>query len=100
MKQEGGHIDFYASEAERRLAETRGRSSAHPFCPKASLAPRGFGGHAQGGGRVLGRYLFDDDDGEAVAERIDRQIDRLPGQSDLHLLGTAVHKLSRLEIAA
>ena len=31
-------------------------------------------------------YLFDGAEGRAVAERIDRRVDRLPGQGDLHLL--------------
>jgi hypothetical protein len=41
----------------------------------------------------LVRYLFDGPDGTAMAERIDRRVDRLPGQADLHLLTTAVTKL-------
>jgi hypothetical protein len=41
-------------------------------------------------------YLFDGDDGHAVAERIDR----LSGQSEFSLPGPAVPALSRREIAA
>ena len=35
-------------------------------------------------------YLFGDDDGQAMAERIDRRVDRLPGLEGLHLLQGAV----------
>ena len=45
-------------------------------------------------------YLFDGDEGSQFTARIDRRVDRLPGQADLHLLDTAVSRLSRLEIAA
>ena len=42
----------------------------------------------------LVNYLFDGAKGASVLERIDRRIDRLPGQSDLHLLTRAVARLS------
>ena len=32
------------------------------------------------------RYLFDGESGSEVLERIDRRVDRLPGQNNLHLL--------------
>jgi hypothetical protein len=35
-----------------------------------------------------------------MAARIDRRVDRLPGQGDLHLLKTAVAKLSPHPVAA
>jgi hypothetical protein len=38
----------------------------------------------------LRRYLFGDPDGVAMAERIDRRVDRLPGLDGLHLLTGAV----------
>ena len=34
-------------------------------------------------------FLFGDDDGQAMAERIDRRIDRLPGLKGLHLVANA-----------
>jgi hypothetical protein len=42
----------------------------------------------------LVNYLFDGNKGTDVLERIDRRVDRLPGQSDLHLLRHAVAGLS------
>ena len=48
----------------------------------------------------LVKYLFDGEEGHRFTSRIDRRVDRLPGQADLHLLDTAVSRLSRLEVAA
>ena len=45
----------------------------------------------------LVRYLFSGPKGHGMLERIDRRVDRLPGQGDLHLLTRAV---TRLEAAA
>jgi hypothetical protein len=45
-------------------------------------------------------YLFDGPDGQAVAARIDRRVDRLPGQGGLHLLKTAVARSSSQATAA
>jgi hypothetical protein len=39
--------------------------------------------------RFMSGYLFGDDRGQAAAERIDRQIDRLPGMSGLALMKSA-----------
>jgi hypothetical protein len=38
----------------------------------------------------LRSYLFGDDDGRAVADRIDRRVDRLPGLDGLNLVRRAV----------
>jgi hypothetical protein len=40
----------------------------------------------------LVRELFGDDDGRAVARRIDERIDRLPGLAGLHLVDRAVDR--------
>jgi hypothetical protein len=42
----------------------------------------------------LVNYLFHGSKGADAAARIDRRIDRLPGQGDLHLLTRAVARLS------
>jgi hypothetical protein len=42
----------------------------------------------------LVNYLFEGSKGAELLERIDRRVDRLPGQSDLHLLTRAVARLS------
>jgi hypothetical protein len=38
----------------------------------------------------LRTYLFGSEEGQAMAERIDRRVDRLPGLDGLHLLRGAV----------
>ncbi len=40
----------------------------------------------------LVKYLFDGEKGADVVARIDRRVDRLPGQGDLHLLTRAVSR--------
>jgi hypothetical protein len=90
MKQEGRHIDFYASEARRRL-------SAHPraqrltrFALRHFWAPVGSGVMPDAEVHFLANHLFGDEEGVAAARRIDRQVDRLPGLDGLHLMERAV----------
>jgi rubrerythrin len=100
MKQEGGHIDFYASEAGRRLAESPKAQKLTRFALKHLWRPVGSGVMPKEEVGFLVKYLFEGEAGNTMAERIDRRVDRLPGQGELHLLNRAVTKLSRLEIAA
>jgi hypothetical protein len=100
MKQEGGHIDFYASEATRRLSESPRAQRLTRFALKHLWRPVGSGVMPREEVGFLVNYLFDGDEGQQFTSRIDRRVDRLPGQAHLHLLGTAVSRLSRLEVAA
>jgi hypothetical protein len=100
MKQEGGHIDFYSSEAGRRLAESPRAQKLTRFALKHLWRPVGSGVMPKEEVGFLVKYLFDGTDGKTMASRIDRRVDRLPGQGDLHLLETAVSKLSRNGTAA
>jgi hypothetical protein len=100
MKQEGGHIDFYASEAARRLSESPKAQRLTRFALKHLWRPVGSGVMPREEVAFLVRYLFDGDEGHQFTSRIDRRVDRLPGQSDLHLLDTAVSHLSRHVVAA
>jgi len=100
MKQEGGHIDFYAAEADRRLAESPRAQKLTRFALKHSWRPVGSGVMPKSEVDFLVRYLFDGPDGSAAAARIDRRVDRLPGQGDLHLLRNAVTKLAPQSVAA
>jgi len=89
MRQEGRHIDFYASEAHQRLA-TDGRAQritrlalTRFWKPVgATVMPRAEVEH------VIG-YLFGDTEGHDVARRIDRRIDNLPGLGGLGLAAQA-----------
>jgi hypothetical protein len=90
MKQEGRHIDFYATQARTRLADSRAAQRITRWALRHYWAPVGSGVVSDREVRFLGTYLFGDDDGRAVADRIDRRVDRLPGLDGLNLLRGAV----------
>ncbi len=94
MKQEGGHIDFYASEASRRLADSRKTQRLTRFALTHLWQPVGSGVMPKQEVRFLVDYLLGGAEGSSVAARIDRRVDRLPGQKDLRLLQRAVARLS------
>jgi len=100
MKQEGGHIDFYSSEAGRRLAESPKAQKLTRVALKHLWRPVGSGVMPREEVGFMVRYLFAGPNGHAVAQRIDRRIDRLPGQGQLHLLETAVSRLSGRQLPA
>jgi rubrerythrin len=94
MKQEGGHIDFYASEAGRRLADSPRAQKMTRFALAHLWRPVGSGVMPKEEVGFMVEYLFNGDEGAIAAARIDRRVDRLPGQGELHLLQRAVSKLS------
>ena len=100
MKQEGGHIDFYSSEAARRLSDSPKAQKLTRFALKHLWRPVGSGVMPREEVSFMVRYLFAGPQGNAVAQRIDRRVDRLPGQGQLHLLEHAVSKLSPRGLAA
>ena len=94
MRQEGGHIDFYASEAARRLGESVPAQRLTRSMLSHLWRPVGSGVMPRREVRFLVDYLFGGDKGVEVLQRIDRRIDRLPGQGDLSLLSLAMARLS------
>jgi hypothetical protein len=94
MRQEGTHIDFYASEAARRLAASSKAQHLTRFALSHWWRPVGSGVMPNREVGFLVHYLFDGDMGREILERIDRRVDRLPGQHDLHLLERAVTRLA------
>jgi rubrerythrin len=90
MRQEGRHIDFYASEAGRRLSASRSARQLTRYALRHFWGPVGSGVMPEPEIRFLATYLFGDEQGRSAAKRVDRQIDRLPGLQGLHLLDTAV----------
>ena len=94
MKQEGGHIDFYASEATRRLGGSLKAQQLTRFALKHLWRPVGSGVMPKHEVGFLVDYLFKGEKGRSVLERIDRRVDRLPGQENLHLLTQAVAQLA------
>jgi len=94
MKQEGSHIDFYASEATRRLDDSPKAQKMTRFALSHWWRPVGSGVMPKREVGFLVHYLFDGEKGADALQRIDRRVDRLPGQSELHLLTSAVTGLS------
>jgi hypothetical protein len=86
MRQEGRHIDFYAGEARRRLAASTRAQKITRFALRHWWTPVGSGVMPAEEVKFLAAHLFGDEAGMQVARRIDRQVDRLPGLSGLHLL--------------
>lgn len=94
MRQEGRHIDFYASHAVEALeGSSRAQKLVRLTLQKlwrpvgATVMPRAEVVH-------LTRYLFGSPEAMDVVDRIDRRIDRLPGQAGLHLLRRQVQAMA------
>ncbi len=86
MKQEGRHIDFYVSQAKSRLSDSRAAQRLTRWALRRFWAPVGSGLMPDREVHFLSSYLFGDDDGKVMAERIDRRVDRLPGLEGLSLM--------------
>ena len=90
MRQEGRHIDFYATQA---APAPRGERAAPSTSTRRALrhlwGPVGVGRDARRRDRHLIGHLFGGADGQAVAARIDRRVDRLPGLDGLDLVSRA-----------
>ena len=92
MRQEGRHIDFYSSEAIRRLEASPAAQRLTRFALRRLWAPVGSGVMPRPEVAHMVQHLFADDDGRAMAARIDRRIDRLPGLEHLDLVSGAVDR--------
>ena len=86
MKQEGRHIDFYATEARARLERSKAAQRATRWALRRYWRPVGHGVRPEEETRHVINYLFSGADGMAAAGRIDRNIDRIPGLAGLHLV--------------
>jgi len=85
MKQEGRHIDFYASQAAHRLESSFRAQRVTRWALRRFWTPVGAGIKDAGEVRFMAQHLFGDDDGRRAVRRIDRCVDRLPGLAGLHL---------------
>ena len=90
MRQEGNHIAFYAGEAADRLAGHPAGPAGGAVGAAAPVAARRRRRHAPGEVAFMVQTLFGDQPGHAIAARIDRRIDRLPGLADLGLVSGAI----------
>jgi hypothetical protein len=94
MRQEGRHIDFYATQAARRLEGNRRAQRLTRLALRRFWNPVGADVMPEADVRFMVDHLFDGEPGRTMAERIDRRIDRLPGLEGLHLIGGAAHRLA------
>jgi hypothetical protein len=94
-KQEGRHIDFYFHYARQLLASSATARTITRVALNHFWAPVGSGLMPKSEVTFLAQYLFGDDAGRLAAERVDRQIDRLPGLADLHLLERQIKTANR-----
>ena len=100
MRQEGRHIDFYASQASRRLAASRKAQVLTRSALRRMWAPVGSDIMPDPEVRHLISYLFGDNDGMDMARRIDRRVDQLPGLRGLQLVTGAAERLTATARAA
>jgi hypothetical protein len=92
MKQEGRHVDFYSTQGRTRLERSRQAQRVTRWALKKYWKPVGHGVRPPEETEWIIRYLFASDQGFEAADRIDRNIDRLPGLDGLHLVRHAVEQ--------
>ena len=93
-RQEGKHIDFYATQARARLEVSGKAQRMTRFALDKFWKPVGSGVIPDGEMRHMSGYLFGDDEGRKATARIDRNVDRLPGLGGLDLLERATVRLA------
>ena len=95
MRQEGRHADFYARQATTRLTADRRARWLTRTTLRRWWAPVGSTLLPRGEVAFMARYLFSGPDGQAMTDRIDRRVDRLPGQAGMRLAAAAADRLGR-----
>jgi hypothetical protein len=94
MRQEGRHIDVYATLASHRLAHDRRAQRLTRFALRRLWSPVGAGVMPDAEVRFLVRHLFAGPEGAAMARRIDQRIEALPGLTGLELIGRTAERLA------
>ena len=94
MRQEGRHLDFYATQAAQRLARSARARRITRFALRRFWRPVGSGVVPWDDMQFLTIYLFGGPDDLDIARRIDRRVDRLPGLDALHIVEHAVTRLA------
>jgi hypothetical protein len=91
-RQEGRHIDFYASQAAHRLEDSRAAQRLTRLALVRLWGPVGSSVMPPSEVRHLVRHLFEDADGRMIGARVDRRIDQLPGLGDLRLITRTIDR--------
>lgn len=89
MRQEGKHVDFYASEAAQRLSADKRARWLTRLALDRFWSPVGSDLMPAEEVRFMNRHLFSGREGREMMTRIDRRIDRLPGLAGLELMQRA-----------
>ena len=89
-KQESRHIAFYATEARERLARSRRAQVATRFALKRLWGPVGSSVMPAEETAFLLEHLLGGPGGRAAAQRIERNLDRLPGLAGLGIVTKAL----------
>jgi hypothetical protein len=89
MRQEGRHIDFYASQAADRLSYSRRGQRIVRLALARAWRPVGTSVMPKAESRFVASWLFEGEAGLAVARRIDQRIARLPGLDGLGIVERA-----------
>lgn len=92
MRQEGKHVDFYASQANTRLEDSKRARKLTRWALRKYWAPVGSTIMPEPEVNFVVDYLFGGEDGRSIAQRIDRRMDRLPGLAGLHLAEGSIDK--------
>lgn len=90
MRQEGRHIDFYATQAKALLARSAVARRLTRFALTKLWAPVGSSVMPDDEVTFVANHLLGGDEGRVFAQRIDRRIDALPGLEGLRLVERAV----------
>ena len=90
MRQEGQHIDYYLTRATELLESSGAAQRTTRRMLRRLWSPVGAKVMPEDETRHLVATLFGDDAGRDIAARIDRRIDRLPGQAGLGLMDRAL----------
>jgi hypothetical protein len=96
MRQEGRHADFYARQATARLATDRRARWLTRTTLQRWWAPVGSTLMPRPEVAFMARHLFAGPDGRSMTERIDRRVDRLPGQAGLRLVTRTADQVAPL----
>lgn len=94
MRQEGRHIDFYATEARSRLTRSAAARRLTRLALKKLWGPVGSSVMPKEEVAFVATYLLGGEEGRPFVDRIDRRIHALPGLDGLGVVARAVDRVT------